>query len=320
MRFAPLYLCVLIAACAGDNEAVGHDAAGAGPDAAATACEVGASASLSIGPAGGRLSLCGASVTVPAGAMATPVTFGIEMVAAPTPPAEPRVLAGPAFRFTPDDVVLSGPVDVAVPHGGATGRLEIYAVVGGELFGFEACTSDAETIGQTFGSIDGFVLGALGTFVAVQDTYAYAETKDDLGNGTLTAMVGARALAFDVGPDGFALDEVYGPFVGLTVETMVPGADFEQLRVQLVVPENGPVDVIHVQWFSMIELWSLGVPGAPGTTGTSDVVVGADGRLRGDVSGTLSSGEQSIAFTATLDVVADYWRYPAERVCPGLPE
>ncbi len=116
--------------------------------------------------------------------LADPVAFAITAVDAPSP-APPRELAGSAFRFTADDGVLPpGPVDITLPHGGRPGRIELFAVEEGELFGVEACTVDDQNIGQ--------LVGLLGTFVATVDPYPYADSPGDLGTGTLSAQIGDR--------------------------------------------------------------------------------------------------------------------------------
>ena len=53
-----------------------------------------------IGPEGGVLRLCGAQLTIPAGSVGAPTTFGIERLeSAPSAPFDMEP-AGPAFRFT----------------------------------------------------------------------------------------------------------------------------------------------------------------------------------------------------------------------------
>jgi hypothetical protein len=309
----------LLLAC-GDDEGPGLDAgapdasADGGPDAGTPACEVGATVSGSIGAAGGELALCGALLRVAPGELDAPVDFAIEWITPPTPPDEPRVLAGPAFRFTPDDQVLPGLVEVHVPHDGEPGRLEMVGIgTGGETSGFEACGSDEETVWQFFGSVNGTALSPLGKFVAVRDTYAYADSNQDLGSGTVSATLGERELVFVVGSDGFAIDEYYPAGVSLTAQVEVPDQeDLEQLRVQLFVPPGGETQVIYIQWYSEMTIWSFGFGGSA----TADVALVGD-RVVGTLSGELVSGKATLPFAIELDVLAEYWRFPPERVCPG---
>ena len=92
---------------------------------------------------------------------------------------------------------------------------------------------------------------------------------------------------------------------------------FSQLRIQAVLDAAGDGDLLEVQWFSDADgLWQLGTPGAPGTTGVIDLAV-LDGRLIGTIGGTMSSGEATRPFSATLDLSPEYWTFPPERFCPG---
>jgi hypothetical protein len=321
-RFAYLFLC--LAACGDDDDDPGADAApsvDAGtPDGGAPACGPGARGEATIGSAGGTLVVCGAELRVAAGELAEDVEFGIEQVGYPPAPNTPRRYAGPPFRFTPDDVLLPGLIEVRVPHGGATGRLEMAAVVdpGQQPEGFESCDSDEEHIWQFFGTAGETPLGPLGTFVAIEDTYDYPESSADLGEGTVDAMFASETLAFDLASGGTAFDENIGPDASLTVqvETAEP---FQQLRVQLFVPAGGgEPEVIYVQWYSPPDLWS---PDFQNPDVASNAVLLEDGRISGTVSGTLeNAGGKTLPFAVTLDVKPEYYRFPAERVCPGGPK
>ena len=61
-------------------------------------------------------------------------------------------------------------------------------------YGVEACTVDGSVIGQ--------LVGLLGTFVATVDPYPYAESPGDLGSGTVSAMIGERAMSLSFPDDG----------------------------------------------------------------------------------------------------------------------
>ena len=139
-----------------------HAGTDAAPSDAGAACDEPPVAAV-IGPEGGEAALCAARAWRAPGVLAGPVELGHCRGWHAPAPGPPRELAGQAFRFTADGgvVLREGAIDIAVPHGGRSGRIELYAVEEGELFGVEACTVDDEVIGQ--------LVGLLGTFVATVD-------------------------------------------------------------------------------------------------------------------------------------------------------
>ena len=309
---------VALAGC-GDDLAPGADAGAADIDAAvpdasvpvdaAAACDEPVSAE--IGPAGGELTLCGARLAVAPGVLAEPIELSIAVVMAP-PPAPPRELAGPAFRFrAAGSVELPAvPVEVAVPHGGRPGRIELFAVDQGELFGIEACTVDDETIGQLFAQ--------LGDFVATADPYPYADSPGDLGSGTLSAAIGERDAEFALPGDGYLIDQAWGEPLALSFVTDIldgPGGP-EQLRFDASI-DGAEATLLYAQWYSDGLIWQLGTPDAPGTTGTIEVTSRTGERLTGTISATLFAGEETLELSADFDLTPDYWVFPPERFCPG---
>jgi hypothetical protein len=268
--------------------------------------------SAAIGPAGGELTLCGARLRVPAGALAEPITFGIAASTAPAP-AEPRLLAGRAFRFTPDDAPVPAYVEIELPHDGGAGRLELFAVAGGELIGVEACTVDEAIVGQS--------VQLLGTFVAVRDAYPYAESPRGLGAGTVVTAFGDAERSWDVAATGYAIDQAWGDAVALTlILERSEGKAFDQLRLDIGSDGAGNAIVADGRWYSEGVLWQLGDP-ASGEPIASITVTRDDGeRLVATVTGTLRAGEATQAFRAELDVAPAYWTFPPERVCVGGPK
>jgi len=306
-------LFLAVAACGDDLAAAGDAGAAADaatrdaalPDAASgDAAVAGCSeppASAVIGSAGGELTLCGARLAVAPGILADPAAFAIAAVAAPSP-APPRELAGPAFRFTADGgfALAAGPVEIALPHGGRPGRIELFAVEDGDLFGVEACTVDDQVIGQ--------LVGQLGTFVATADPYPYADSPGDLGSGTLSARIGDRTASFLFPDQGYLIDQAWGQPIALAAVTdLTDGAGgAEQLRLDVLVDVDGAALLQFVQWYADGVIWQMGTPDGPGTTGMLEVESRADGRLVGTMSATLFAGADTIAFAAEFDVTPDY--------------
>lgn len=306
-------MCVL--ACGDDSGGDGTDAgpadaapADAAPiDGALAECDED-SASAVIGEAGGELALCGARLEVPAGALTESIEFAIDVAEAPDP-LPPRELAGPAFRFTADSAPeVPAAVDVSLPHGGRAGRIELFRVEGADLIGVEPCTVDDEVIGQR--------VGFLGVFVATVDPYPYADSPDDLGSGSLSAAIGERSLTFDLPADGYAIDQAWDAPITLSlISDLVDGpGGSEQLRIDAVVVDD-KASLAFVQWYAEGRIWQLGTPEAPGTTGVFDLESAIDGRLIGTLEATLYAGEDTIQFSAEVDVTPDYWTFPPERFC-----
>jgi hypothetical protein len=317
LRATTLWLLVL-AAC---GDSAGSPDAAAIADAAVTAdgpvadgavdpCATPVSAA--IGPDGGEVVLCGARLRVPAGALAAPVTFGIAAATAPAP-AEPRVLAGRAFRFTPDDAPLPDVVEIELPHDGTAGRLELFAVAAGALVGIEACTADDQIIGQA--------VSLLGTFVAVRDAYPYADSPRGLGAGSVATTIGDDARTWDVAADGYAIDGAWGGPLALTIiAERSEGKAFDSLRLDIVSDGAGGAQVVDGRWYSEGVIWQLGAPASGEPIATIEVIRDDGDHLEATVTGTLRAGEETLPFVATIDVVPAYWQFPPERVCVGGPK
>ncbi len=302
-----------LVAAAVDGSAPGNTADAGPPDAdlsdAGAACDEPPVAAL-IGPEGGELTLCGARLSVAPGVLARPVELAIAAVDAPAP-GPPRELAGQAFRFTADGGVVldGGAVNIAVPHGGRAGRIELWAVEEGELFGVEACTVDDEIIGQ--------LVGLLGTFVATVDPYPYADSTGDLGSGTLAGQIGELEASFSFPDDGYIIDQSWGDSIALSAVTdILDGAGGpEQLRFDATITGD-QATLQYAQWYAGGVIWQLGTPERPGTTGVLDVARDRD-RLVGTMSATLFAGQDTLAFTADIDLTPAYWTFPPERFCGG---
>jgi hypothetical protein len=280
------------------------------PDGAVDPCAEPVSAA--IGPAGGELTLCGARLRVPPGLLAAPVTFGIAASTAPAP-AEPRLLAGRAFRFTPDDAPLPDVVEIELPHDGTAGRLELFAVAAGELVGVEACTVDERIIGQA--------VQRLGTFVAVRDAYPYADSPRGLGVGTVSTTIGDDVRTWDVAADGYAIDGAWGGPLALTIIVEhAEGESFDSLRLDVVGDVAGAAEVVDGRWYSEGVIWQLGDHSQPGPIAVIEVVRADGERLEATITGTLRAGEASRALAAAIDVAPAYWQFPPERACIGGPK
>lgn len=268
-----------------------------------------------IGAEGGELALCGGFLRVEPGLLEETIAFGIAAADAPPEPAPPRTLAGPALRFTPDDVILPTAVTIGLPHGGGDARFELFAVDGDALVGVEACEVDETTIGQS--------LALLGVFVASRDDYPYAPSTGELGSGVVMTSMDDRDESWTVPGDGYAMDQAYASgevALQLVLERTSDDVGFQQIRLDARVSgEEG--ELLAAQWYvsGTGTIWSLGTPEAPGTGGAIAIEEVDGDRLRGRASGSLYAGEEVIPFGIDFDVTPDFYQYPPERVCE-VPE
>lgn len=82
-----------------------------------------ASASAKIGPSGGVVSVAGATLTIPPGALDAETDIGIE-TGAPAPVG--YTTFSPVFRFSPDGLVFKKPASVAIDFQGASGSPSVH--------------------------------------------------------------------------------------------------------------------------------------------------------------------------------------------------
>lgn len=77
-----------------------------------------ASTSSTIGPAGGSVSAGEASVTIPAGALATDVAIGVAAVSAPLPLPAEYTAVSLVWAFTPHGTTFASPATIQIQHSG----------------------------------------------------------------------------------------------------------------------------------------------------------------------------------------------------------
>jgi hypothetical protein len=82
------------------------------------------STSMMVGPAGGELTLEGATLTVPAGALTT--TTELRMIATTTPGPAGYTLYSPVFRFEPAGTTFAMPATIRMPYTGNRARAALF--------------------------------------------------------------------------------------------------------------------------------------------------------------------------------------------------
>lgn len=269
----------------------------------------------SIGPEGGVLRLCGAQLTIPAGSVAAPTTFGIERLeTAPVAPFDMEP-AGPAFRFTPGGLALDPPAIVRVPReDGRRGGLAQDVPWEGGFVLIEAC-------GQSHGGLQQF-FGELGTFGAFRFIGPLPDSTTDLGDGIITAVADGVHTAYDIDTPGnnYAIyqDRPDGSRqILVTAMNDLPNAGFEYLRLDLAVnAQTGQGSIIQISLLGPVNgSYILGLLGQASIT-FGDL---SDGRIRADIEANLVTGPLNIPFRAQIDVGVERYIFPPSLSCPEMP-
>ncbi len=297
--------------------ASGGGAAGGAEGGGGSACD-GGSREQVVGRDGGTLTFCGATLEIPAGALADDATVGIAIDPSPPDPPFHYEVASPAFVMTPSDLPLLAPASVTIPHAAASSRFELAVVdEANDTFAmFEACM-------VTDTSLQQFV-GALGTFAVLRDVVDYPESTTGLGSGEVELTFLGETKTYDVDAQGnyaiFQSSESGDRTV--TIDTLYPVPDgVESLRIDFVVDAAGTSgSLVQVQWISTVTSQGYSfIDGLVGADGTIDVTEQPDGRLVGTLSATLSGGDPMTdqPLAATFDITADLYAFPPELSCPG---
>lgn len=265
-----------------------------------------------IGPAGGKLQLCGAVLIVPPDAVETPVLFGIAPVAEPDAAPFDMELAGPAFRFTPDDMYFPIAPSIRVPREDSRrGGFAVHDPAQQEFFLIEACEVGNSGVQQ--------YSGLLGTFAAVRYVGEVPPNTQGLGDGTLTATVAGTTHVHDIDAPG-ANWAIHQPQADgrlqVTVSTLkeVP-TGIEAVRLDFSVdPQTGTGELQQIS-----ALGSVNGSYIAGIMGEATLTFGdlSDGRLRGSIDAQLASGQTTVAFDAQFDIGTERYYFPPSLYCPG---
>lgn len=269
----------------------------------------------SIGPAGGRLRLCGAQLDVPAGAVSETTLFGIERLAAP--PAAPFDMesAGPAFRFTPADRAFPAMPSVRVPREDSRrGGLAFLDDASNDLFLIEACQQSASGVQQ-------FVNG-LGTFAAVRFQGDLPTSTQGLGDGWVRATADTVHTEYDLDAPGnnwaiYAGTPDGGRNVTISAMKELPDFAFEFVKLDIAVN----ADLSSGSMTQISQLGSVNGSFIVGLMGDASITFAesVDGRIRADITATLVNGPRTLPFVASIDVAAERFLFPPSLSCPDSP-
>jgi len=271
-----------------------------------------------IGPDGGELSLCGATLRVPAGAVAEEVEFGIAVIEPPAEPPFEQVFAAPVFDFTAGDAAFMLPVELILPHEVTDKRIGLgrYDEVESRFWIIEACEVTDTTISQS--------VFQLGIYTALRGTYDYPDNSTGLGGGSIELEIFGAPASFSLDEsNGFAIfSDAEDGSRTLTLKSVrdVDGG-VESLRVDFAVDATGEeANLIAIEWLSTVT--------SEGYTYIADLI-GMDGVITldladgdhyvGELGATARGGNppHDEVLQATFDVTVEKYAFPPELGCFG---
>lgn len=289
--------------------------AGSGGDAgtggAAGDCPVGAAVTATLAADGGTLSLCGAELTVPQGALSVATEFGIQLVESPVDPPFEREFGAPIYRFTPDDDMLpfSAKLSLALdPTDTHYHDLAFYNEAETAWYGIEPCPEGTALSIQS---------ARMGLWTLLRDTNEYPSSSSGLGEASLQLTFLGEAKTFQVDSSGYAIFETGGPdsrSVYLSLWRTTPnGSENLDMRWGQDPTESG---LLQVTYFDSATsgLWSWLQP-VDGPPIGFDVSVAADGRVQGTFAVALHRDSVTETMSGTLDVLPEKYRFPQEASC-----
>jgi hypothetical protein len=302
------------------SPAIGGAGEGGAGGAPSEECGVGRRVQTVFDETGGSLALCGAELTMPPGVLDEPRTVSLSIVA--LPPESPSWLdqAGPAFEVEVEGDVPAGaiaPLSVIVPHLETTRYVYLYTHVGDTWGYLEACTREADRIGQEAWSE--------GVFVALVEQEDFPTSVTGLGSGSVEVTFEEVASTFDLDADTIETHAIYdggdgNRSVTLSATKEASDSSLERLRIDFSIDETGDATLVQITYGSTADVggfWSY-LPFHPGAASV-ELTRDEDDELVGSVSAELTRGEEVAPFSATFDVSVEKYRYPPEGYC-NIPE
>lgn len=330
---------LLIAACSDDEATVkavnddvdaGTEARDGGPtepladagDASDAAdafvpCGPGDEVKTTVGDGGATLSLCGATLEVPEGALEAGSPVGITVVASPADPWFDHALSGPVFRFTPDDVALELPAKIGLARDTTKARGPVLA----RWLPEEKVWAEHEACLQN--DVLGLETIGLGTFGLMQDVNTYPPAAAGLGTATVSLELGGVATSWTVpGNGGYA---VYEPGLDgrsfMLIARRADGDDLESLDVRGVIQNDEPSGIVQVSWLTTAVdakswTWVEPIHGAPTSFTMTET---SPGTFTGELHVVGHYGEETKNIDATFTMTPAKYRPPPSYSC-GHPE
>lgn len=265
-------------------------------------------ARATIGPEGGTLTLCDATLVVPRGALEEPLDLRIERVDSPPDLPEPFVIVGHAWRFSPAVIPDIGVVEIRLAH--ASERpLELARFADDAWVAFGACEQTETTLTQK-------AWWELGTFAAITDGRDLPADPVGIGSATADVELGDRTLALETGASGYLTREV--SLGSIRTFALHAVADTVELSLEIALDD---ADGTAVTTFILLtdsatgEQWTVDVFSNPDALET-EVDEGTEG-LTASVIGTLTDGTHERSVTLSMaGTPGPWWREPP-RLCIG---
>lgn len=258
-----------------------------------------------IGPAGGTLTLCGATVAIAAGSVERDTTFRFARGVDVPPPVEPVVIDGYAYRLEAD--ATSPVVTVTLPHSGDTEGIDLFEHTGTSWRALGLCDVSATLATQTFVGV--------GTFALLHDPRELPPSPIGLGTGTAEVTLGDDTTELATGSMGFAASSAL-PWGAKLVSFQVYAADGSFLQAELLVGPGDamePFSIFHLDADAVLHDWTSAYEGAiPMDLTITPVGEALEGRLVGELRDE-SGG--TLRFDATFEVTPGEWKEPPARVC-----
>lgn len=273
-------------------------------------CEPGATAERTIGSDGGALDFCGASLVVPAGAVAADTRFWVEFSVDPGAAPPGYVFAGAPFVFSADGPLLAD-VQLAVPHEPTTRPIELFQRVEQAWWSIEACEVTETTIGQS---------SALPVeFVAATADRDFPPGPSGLGDGEidLTFNGASSTVVLDDSDYAFHIDDLSGNrSIDVNILNSLDEGVAWSFRLQMVAGSDDS-GLLSVQIGDTGEtgLYNYLQP-VHGPATAFEIIRDGD-RVTGSGDVKVFQGEGSGELSFAFDLGTEAYRFPPELVCPG---
>lgn len=326
---------MLAAACSGDEAAAPStgniDAGEAHSDAAPPSepadasdasdvlvpCSPGDERKATLGDGGAKLSLCGATLEVPEGALEPGTPVAITVVAPPGAPWFDHELSGPVFRFTPDSITLDLPAKISLTRDTTKTRGPVLArwlPEENEWGEHEACLENDQLSLDTIG---------LGTFGLMQDVNTYPPAASGLGSANVSLTLGDVTTSWVVpGNGGSSVYEPSGDARSLIlVARREDGEHLQALDIRAGLQNGEPATLVQVSWLTTApggKSWSWLEPIHEAPTSFT-MTETAPGAFSGELHVVGHYGEETTNIDVTFTTTPTKYRPPPSYSC-GRPE
>lgn len=272
--------------------------------------------SATIGPDGGVLSTCGATLTIPAGVLSESRTFGIERIGIPTDGLvfDFDTASAYAYRFTPDDANLGFNARIRMAHNPLDTHEHIVAVYRSFVhpegwYPIPHCAiADVESE---------VVVGLLGTFSTLRRSAYYPVGPIGLGTGTMDATFNglSTSCVIETSFSGFAISAVdqtgTRQLRARCDALLVSGEPRISLTLSFTIDAEGalgPVQLASWQAADEFTMWIYSGLDPAHSAPSEWSIVETGSRITGTLMSELWNGAEHHPLMLTFDTVAAPYR------------